>query len=207
MANKKKAARPAGRYNAQHSAAAYTLVDLNDLDDDLRKDIIEDASAGGGRYGIRVVEEAVNGAARAPIFGVYNEGPDADRWAKAKEDLGLEGTEVDDAEAYAGSGLEVTDPHREAALREAAAQTVEEEADRIRSGEQNAVRDITGDTDEEAARRNRDRTTGRTTGGDHPQNIVDPGLAPDAENEVAGAENQESTAPAQRGRGANKAPK
>jgi hypothetical protein len=179
------------RYNAQHSKAAYTLVDLSSLDDDdLRKDIIEDASAGGGRYGIQVVEESVNGGARAPIFGVYNDGPYADRWAKAKEDLGIGSTEVDDAEAYAAAGVEVTDPRRAAAMREAAAQRAEAEADRIRSGEADAVRDVTGDEDDDLATR-RDRNLSGTTGGDHPQNIVDPGLARDAENEAANAENQE----------------
>lgn len=179
------------RYSAKHSAAAYTLVDLSDLDDDLRKDIVEDATAGGGLYGIRVVEESVNGGARSPIFGVYKDGPDADRWTQAKKDLEITGTTVDDSEAYAGTGIEVTDPLRAAALREAAAQKADALADSIRAGENDALAAITGDTDEEATDvRNRDR--GRRVGGDHPQNIVDTGLDTDATNEVADAEDQEA---------------
>lgn len=127
------------------SAAAYTLVDLNDLEDELRLDIIEDASMGGGRYGIRVVEEAVNGAARAPIYGYYNDGPDAERWAAAKEELGLGSTEIDDA-AVVPIG-DVVDPQREAALREAAAQAVEAEADRIRAGEEADLAEILGENE------------------------------------------------------------
>jgi hypothetical protein len=41
--------------------------------------------------------------------------------------------------------------HREAALREAAAQRADDLARRARAGEDDAVREITGDTDEEAA--------------------------------------------------------
>jgi hypothetical protein len=171
----------------RRSTAAYTLLDLSDLDDDDRKAIIEDANAGGGAYGIRVVEHSVNGGATAPIYGVYKTGPDADRWAETKKKFNLGSTEVDDSTVIAGVGVEVDDPRREAALREAAAQTAEAEADRIRAGEAEAVRTITGNEDDDA---NRDRTVGRPTGGDHPQNIVDPELAPDAENEAATAENQ-----------------
>lgn len=184
--------------NQHRSKAAYRLVDLSDLDDDLRKDIILDANEGGGIYGIRVVEESVNGGARAPIYGVYNEGPDADRWGKAKEKLGISGEEVDDSEVYSGAGVEVTDARKEAALREAAAQKAEQDANALRSAEAADVRSITGDDDEDATAR-RDTHVPEL---DHPSNIVDPG-AVGAENEASKAPSaEEAPKPAK-----NKAPK
>lgn len=169
------------------SAAAYSLLDLSDLDDDLRKDIIEDAHAGGGVYGIRVVEESVNGPARAPIYGVYKDGPDADRWSDAKKELGIDGTEIDDSEVYKGAGatgLEA-DPRREALLREQAAQTAEAEADRIRSGERAAVEEIAGEGSTDL------RAPASVARLDHSANIVDETLDPNATNEAANAENKE----------------
>ena len=159
------------------SKTAYTLVDLSDLDKELREDIILDASEGGGIYGVRVVEEAVNGGARAPIYGVYSDGPDAERWAEAKDKLGLSGEQVDDSEAYASAGIEVTDPRREAALRQAASEKALGEAEALRSAERTEVAAITGDDDEDATAR-------RVPTLDHPANIVDPG-AIDAENEAS----------------------
>lgn len=168
------------------SAAAYSLLDLSDLDEDLRKDIIEDAHAGGGVYGIRVVEESVNGAARAPIYGVYKEGPDADRWADAKKELGISGSEIDDSEVYTGAGVVglVADPAREALLRERAAQTAAGEADRIRAGENREVEAITG---EEVPPQVVPPQSFPATG-------MDTTLAADATNEAANAENTESEA-------------
>jgi hypothetical protein len=178
----------------ERTAAAYTLVDLSDVDEKVRKDIIEDANAGGANYGVRVVEESVNGGARAPIYGVYDTGPDHDRWVEAKKDLKLSATEVGDDEVYTGAGgPEVSDPRREAALREAAAQRAEGEADRIRSGEIDAVQAITGDTDEDAAARRGRHAPGGTTGHDHTQNIVDDTLSEEATNEASEAQNQKTT--------------
>lgn len=189
-------ARPPKTLRQQHrSKAAYTLVDLSDLDEELRKDIILDASEGGGIYGVRVVEEAVNGGARAPIYGVYNDGPDAERWAAAKDKLGLSGEQVDDSEIYQGAGVEVTDPRREAALRQAAAEQATGEAERLRSAERTEVAAITGDDDDDAAAR-------RTPALDHPANIVDP--------DAIDADNEASNIPADAGTRAvakNKAPK
>ncbi len=163
--------------NPALSSAAYTLVDLSDLDDETRKDIIEDASAGGGNYGVRVVEEVVNGGASAPLYGYYKDGPDAERWAKAKKELGISATEVDDGEVSSGAGGPSTDPRREAALREAAAQRVEAEADRIRAGEDAEVAAITGE--ETSVRAGANSATDN-----HTTNIVDSTLDSDAENEV-----------------------
>jgi hypothetical protein len=168
------------------SKMAYTLVDLSDLEDDLRKDIIQDAREGGGTYGIRVVEESVNGGARAPIYGVYNDGPDADRWTDAKKTLGIDSEEADDATVYAGAGVEVTDPRKVAALRGAAAENAARDAESLRTAENADVAAITGDEDGEG-----ERQSSRPTDLDHPANIVDPGVI-DAENEASLAENQAS---------------
>jgi len=175
----------------QTAKAAYTLVDLSDLDDELRKDIILDANEGGGIYGIRVVEESVNGGARAPIYGVYNEGPDADRWADAKKKLGITGEDIDDSEVYSGAGLEVTDARKEAAIRQAAREKALTDAENLRSSESRAVSEITGDTDEDAVAR-RGPAAERVPELDHRANIVDP-EAIDAENEVSKAPNQADT--------------
>jgi hypothetical protein len=64
---------------------------VNSIDDDeLRKDIILDASEGGGIYGIRVVEESVNGPIRAPIYGYYNGTEFEDRWNSPRTSLAWE---------------------------------------------------------------------------------------------------------------------
>lgn len=165
------------------STAAYTLIDLSDLDKELRDDIIEDTSMGGGRYGIRVVEEAVNGGARAPLYGYYKDGPDAERWAAAQKELGITASTVDDAEVRAGLSLDAADPRREAALREAAAQAVEARADRIRAGEDAEVEAVTGQPVRESTSR---------AALDHSVNIVDSTLDPNATNEAADAEGQEA---------------
>lgn len=143
------------------SKQAYTLVDINSIEDDeLRKDIILDASEGGGIYGIRVVEESVNGAIRAPLYGYYNNTEHADRWTKAKEELGLAGEEVDDAEVRGGP--DATDERREAALREQAEEAAAVQAQRQRAAE--------------------DADVAQVTGGDTKSNTTDPTLAPDATN-------------------------
>lgn len=173
------------------STAAYTLVDLSDLHPDLRKDIIEDAHEGGGTYGIRVVEESVNGPARAPIYGYYNDGPDAERWANAKKEVGIEGAEIPDDEVYnasGASGIEVTDPAREAALRQQAEERAAAEAAAARSAEDAEVSAITGDTDGED-NGNADRSV-RVPLQSHHANIVDETLAADATNEAGDAQNR-----------------
>ena len=121
----------------ERSAAAYKLVDLSSLHKTTRKDILEDALAGGGLYGIRVVEEHVNGAARAPVYGVYNDGPDADKWATAKQELDID-----------GAAVEIHDPKREGALRGAAQGKAAAEATRVRKKEAEAVGAIVGDGDD-----------------------------------------------------------
>lgn len=200
MADKKTKARTLRR---ETHAPAYTLLDISELDEELRKDIIEDARAGGGLYGVRVVEESIFGGASAPIYGVYKDGPDADRWAKAKKELGISGSEIADGDVVAGAGaVEITDPRREAALREQAAQRVEAEAARIRAGEDAEVARITGEeVDNTAGVDAQSRMEPRA-------NTTDPTLDPNAENEAANAENQEDTQTSRSTRRqSNKAPK
>lgn len=165
------------------SNAAYTLVDLSGLDPEDRKAIENDAANGGRTYGVRVVEEAVFGGARSPLYGVYKDGPDAERWAAAKKEYGLGSTEVEDASVLPG-GLGV-DPRREAALREAAAQRAAAEADAIRAGEEAAIREITGESGD-------DTHAGHSTADARARmeptaNIVDTTLSQDASNEAANA--------------------
>lgn len=124
---------------------AYTLVDINSIEDDeLRKDIILDASEGGGIYGIRVVEESVNGPIRAPIYGYYHGTEHEDRWNSAKDKLGLSGEEVDDDQVRSG-GPDVTDARTEAALREQAEEASATAAERQRAAEDADVAQVTGD--------------------------------------------------------------
>lgn len=167
----------ARRNRAHLSAAAYTLVDLSGLDNETRQTITEDAYAGGGQFGVRVVEESVNGGARAPIFGYYKGGEEEERWQEAKDELGISASEVDDSEAYAASGVEVLDGRRAAALREAAAEQAAAEADAIRSGEARAIGEIAGD-DAEA----QELETRTSLSQHHRGNIVDDTLARDATN-------------------------
>lgn len=177
-----------GRRAALLSAAAYTLVDLTSLDRETQREIVEDANLGGGRFGIRVVEESVNGGARAPIYGYYKGGEDEERWNEAKEELGLTASDVDDDEARAASGVEVlSDPRREAALREAAAQRAAGEADRIRAGEASAVASITGDDADEHT----DINLISSATDHHRSNIVDDTLAEGATN-VDGGNNEDA---------------
>lgn len=144
------------------SKAAYVLVDLSDLPADIKQEVLEDALAGGGEYGVRVVEEVHNGPARAQIFGVYDH--DADKWDEAKKELGITGSEVEDGEVVA---TETHSPLEEAALRQKAEQMALAEADRIRTAEDaevQAIVDGTGqmDTAEVAADANKGAQHTRT---------------------------------------------
>lgn len=103
------------------SKAAYKLVDLESLDRETRDAIIEDAQLGGGTYGIRVVEESVNGPARAPIFGYYMDTADEERWEEAKAELGIDPLTVEASD--------------EEALRVAANERAEKEAEKTNAAE------------------------------------------------------------------------
>ena len=52
---------------AERGKAAYKLVNLYDLPVEIQ----EDAAIGGGEYGVKVVEESVNGPVRGPLYGYY----------------------------------------------------------------------------------------------------------------------------------------
>lgn len=203
MADKKEKPRTLRR---DASAQAYTLVDLSGLHPETRKDIMLDAGAGGGTYGIRVVEEAVNGGSRAPIYGYYKNGPDAERWDGAKKELGIDADEIPDGEVKP-IDVEVIDPRREAALREAAAQRAAGEADRIRAGEVEAIRSITGDEDGESPTPNMSATRSGATD-HHTTNIVDSTLSEDATNDASEAGSSEEAEDNRRtSKKTNKAPK
>lgn len=105
------------------SAPAYKLVDLSILTREHQTLVMNDALDGGPLYGVMVVEEMINGAARQPIFGVYNDTPnrdDATRWADALAEFGVEDTT--DEEALAAAAKEQADA-------DAAAIAAKEDAD------------------------------------------------------------------------------
>lgn len=120
------------------SKAAYYLVDISELPSDLKAEILEDAAAGGGEYGIRVVEEIHNGPARANIYGVYY-GVDDEKWQAAKEELGISSSTVADEAVQ----TEDADPLKEAALRQAAEEAALVEAEKVRVAEAAEVEKIT----------------------------------------------------------------
>src|SRR6478736_4440190 len=78
------------------SKAAYTLVDLSELDPEVRREILEDAEGGGGVYGIRVVDEH--------------------KWEAAKEEFGITSTVVteEDEAALREAAVAQTDEQAEA---------------------------------------------------------------------------------------------
>lgn len=119
------------------SKAAYSLVDISDLPRDVRDAIIEDAQAGGGEYGVRVVEEMVNGPVRSPIYGVYDF--DAEKWDAAKAELGIVATDIPDNEVQSETDVD----EREDAQRAAARESAQTEAARIREAEEAEVRRVT----------------------------------------------------------------
>lgn len=120
------------------SAAAYFLVDLSELSAETRQMIMEDAYAGGGDYGVTVVEEIHNGPARQPIFGVYFDTPETAlekqserKWGETKATLGL--STATDAEA---------DPE---ALRAKADAVATASAEATQAAEDAELRRITGE--------------------------------------------------------------
>lgn len=71
------------------SKAAYFLIDIHRLPPEARREVIEDAAAGGGTYGVQVVEIAHNGPATQAIYGVYYDTAGTNRWRAGKtEDVG-----------------------------------------------------------------------------------------------------------------------
>lgn len=124
---------------ALRAKAAYTLVDVSGLPDDVRKAIVEDANIGGSEYGVRVVEEHINGPARVPVYGVYDF--DAEKWGAAKEELSIAAEEVDDA-AVDAAPVNETD---EGALRLRAQEQANALADEARTADAERLKQITGD--------------------------------------------------------------
>jgi len=170
------------------SRQAYTLVDVHSIEDkELRDDILLDASEGGGIYGLRVVEESVNGPIRAPIYGYYNGTEHADRWADAKKKLGFGAEEIDDNEVRGGGPVDVNDARTEAALRLQAEEAARVQAERQRADEEDEVAQITG--------------------GETKSNITDPTLAQDATNRADDPEASDAAEKAAAKAAKNKAPR
>jgi hypothetical protein len=123
------------------SKAAYFLVDVSELPADIKAEVLEDANAGGGEFGLRIVEAIHNGPAQQMIYGVYY-GPDEDKWNEAKKDLGITSTSIADSEVGSEQGA---DPMREAAIRQKAEEAALAEADRIRTADDTAINAVTKD--------------------------------------------------------------
>lgn len=119
---------------ARKSKAAYRLVDLSELSDEQRRDVIEDAMMGAGEYGVREVEVVHNGPARQSIYGVYF-GPDEAKWETALKEFGEEPEELSEEEQEA----------REEVLRGRQQEIAAAEAERVREAEEREVRRIAGD--------------------------------------------------------------
>lgn len=125
----------------ERSKAAYFLVDLTELDAETRKELIEDAQAGGGEYGLQVVEIVHNGPAQSPIYGVYNF--NQEKWDAAKEEFGISSSDVADEEVHGGDP-DNTDPRMQAAIHQAAAEEAQRIADKVNAGEAANVAEIVG---------------------------------------------------------------
>ena len=131
---------------AQSSKAAYFVVDANKLHKEMR----EDALMGGSQFGVRVVEEAVNGIARQPVFGVYYNVLAKDGKTKLSND------EDKFVEACAEFGIELPTADEDAVRQEAEAAAAAD-AEAVRRQEEEAVRAVTGDTDADAAKKRADK--------------------------------------------------
>lgn len=122
------------------SKAAYSLVDLGSLNSQFRREVVEDAEAGGGEFGVRVVEEAHNGPARSPIYGYYHDVLAADgvtvlsndetKWNEAKAKFDVEEVDEDDDDV-------------EERLRRSAAEGADETAEKVRLAEDARVAAVT----------------------------------------------------------------
>jgi hypothetical protein len=131
----------------ERGKAAYFLVDLAALSDEDRQLVFDDALMGGGDYGVRVVEEVINGPATQPIYGVYY-GPDEEKWAQAQADF---------AAAPAGEPVEnETDEEREERLRAAAERQASVDADAQRAAEEAELQRITKE-DADTAKANKNK--------------------------------------------------
>jgi hypothetical protein len=115
--------------------AAYEVVDLAVFEPAQRAEIVNDALEGGGKFGIIVVEEFVNGPARQPVYGFYYDTPltPPERQAEAKW-----------REALARFGVAAPDPASSAeAVRAAAEAQADQMAAELNAREDEAVKAIT----------------------------------------------------------------
>jgi hypothetical protein len=107
----------------KRNTAAYRLVDVSSIPSEHYDEVIEDASTGGGLYGLRIVEVVYNGPAQQPIYGVYKE--DEEKWKEAQSDFGFtdpgksDETKISqDASAKAAADAEAKRKAEEAELEE-----------------------------------------------------------------------------------------
>lgn len=108
---------------ADKGKAAYFIVDTSSLPDEHRAEILEDAFDGGSQFGLKIVEEYINGPARQPVYGVYY-GEDEKKWEEAKADFGFAAEEADDSVRQAAEAKAVADGENARAAEDAAVEAV-----------------------------------------------------------------------------------
>lgn len=127
---------------AARSMAAYVIVNIAAFSEAAQAELIDDAAAGGKTYGLRVVEEYINGPARQPVYGVYKD--DEELWNETKAQLGIE-----------EEALDAEEPDEDA-LREAAQQQADADAARVDAAHKASVDKVVngeGDTNTNRAKR------------------------------------------------------
>lgn len=76
-------------FGQSKSRPAYNVVDISNFSEEVQVVLKEDAADGGTQYGLRVVEEYINGPSRSQVYGVYG-GEDAEKWQAALGEIGQE---------------------------------------------------------------------------------------------------------------------
>lgn len=115
---------------AARSSAAYSIINLAAFAESVHEELVEDAAAGGKIYGVRVVEEYINGPVRQVVYGVYH--VDQELWEEAKAQLGIE-----------EEALEAEEPDEEALRKEAEAKAADD-ADRLEKARTAQIEKVVG---------------------------------------------------------------
>ena len=109
------------------STAAYRVIDIESIPEEHREQIMDDANGGGGLFGLRVVEIAINGPAQFPIYGVYD--VDDEKWGDAQEDFGFTEKTCDSDEDHEAREKRIADEAAQKADAAAAAAKAKEDAE------------------------------------------------------------------------------
>lgn len=83
-------------FGSSTAKAAYSVVDITKFPADVQEALVADAANGATLYGLRVVEEYINGPARSAVYGVYNGGEDEGKWKAALAEIGESADDADE---------------------------------------------------------------------------------------------------------------